>query len=92
MTATRASMDAVMKAARDFKAAQEAEEAREEAERAAFAAGCRKFAVSMALLPLRAWLLMLGVGALHGAFLALPTIGFGAALLVLLAVEAVARS
>jgi hypothetical protein len=51
---------------------------------------CSEFLTELALLPLRAWLIMLGVGVVHGAVLAVPTISFGAALLLVLAVSSVA--
>ncbi len=45
--------------------------------------------LALPFLPLRAWLFMLGVGAVHGVLPAVPTVSFGAALLVLLGVSAV---
>ncbi|MEV7425172.1 hypothetical protein [Streptomyces sp. NPDC091212] len=41
-------------------------------------AGC---AGALAAYPLEAWLLMLVLGAVHGAFAAVPAVGFGTALL-----------
>ncbi|MFJ9694927.1 hypothetical protein [Kitasatospora sp. NPDC101183] len=42
------------------------------------------FVFGLAFLPLRAWLVMVGVGALHGTVPAVPAPGFGTTLLVLL--------
>ncbi|MEU1037680.1 hypothetical protein [Streptomyces sp. NPDC005907] len=42
------------------------------------AAGC---VAALAVLPVEAWLLMLVLGAVHSVFLAVPTVGFGTAVL-----------
>ncbi|MFI6444700.1 hypothetical protein [Kitasatospora sp. NPDC050543] len=55
----------------------------------AFGKACATLALALPFIPLRAWLFMLGVGAAHGAVEAVPTLGFGSALLVLLGVSAV---
>ena len=55
----------------------------------AFVTAFTTFVLTIPLLPLRAWLFMLGIGAVHGALPAVPTVSFGAALLVLLGVSAV---
>ncbi|MFD8595389.1 hypothetical protein ACFV1L_10345 [Kitasatospora sp. NPDC059646] len=49
---------------------------------------CGKLTGVLLILPLRAWLFMLGVGALHGAVPAVPPLGFGAALLVVVGLAA----
>ncbi|MFD0276189.1 hypothetical protein ACFVHB_20110 [Kitasatospora sp. NPDC127111] len=50
----------------------------------AFARVAALCVVGLAFLPLRAWLVMVGVGALHGVMLAVPALGYGTTLLVLL--------
>ncbi|MFD5198818.1 hypothetical protein ACFWM7_01345 [Streptomyces sp. NPDC058375] len=45
---------------------------------AAFAAAC---VVLIAALPLQAFILMLATGAVHGAFIAVPAIGYGTSIL-----------
>lgn len=45
---------------------------------------CGAMVVALAVIPLRAWLFMLGVGALHDVEPLVPTLGFGPALAVLL--------
>ncbi|WP_282203908.1 hypothetical protein [Kitasatospora fiedleri] len=70
-----------------LKAEMEADKART-AQSEAFGRGCSMAVAHAAVLPVRAWLFMLGVGAAHGAAPAVPTVGFGTALLVMLGVGA----
>lgn len=63
---------------------------REQKQREAFTDALLKFSAGLALLPVEAWLVMLAVGALHGAVAAVPAIGYGAALLILLGVDVLA--
>ncbi|GAB7187133.1 hypothetical protein ATKI12_6964 [Kitasatospora sp. Ki12] len=50
----------------------------------AFGKACGAVVVVLAFIPLRAWLFMLGVGAVHDVEPLVPTLGFGSALAVLL--------
>ncbi|MFJ3084464.1 hypothetical protein ACIPJG_32570 [Streptomyces halstedii] len=54
---------------------------RRQAEGAAVAVTC---AVLIAALPIQAFILMLVMGAVHGAFIAVPAIGYGTAILFVL--------
>ncbi|WP_228973416.1 hypothetical protein [Streptomyces sp. DH12] len=63
---------------------------RERKQREAFMQSATKFVVSLAFLPLEAWVVMLALGALHGAVAAVPAIGYGAALLILLGINILA--
>lgn len=54
---------------------------REKAAEAAFVAAFTAVVVALLLLPLQGWLLMLVFGALHGAFAAVPAVGYGTSVL-----------
>lgn len=50
-------------------------------------AGCLVLVLVLALLPFTGWVLMLVMGALHGAFAAVPAIGYGTAVLFMVGIN-----
>lgn len=57
---------------------------RDEAQKEAFVKGFTAVVVLLASLPFQAWPVMLVFGALHGAFAAVPAIGYGTTILFVL--------
>jgi preprotein translocase subunit SecD len=68
--------------------AQFRQQAQERARKEAFARNAGRFLTTLLLLPLVAFLLMLAVGAVHGFAPAVPAIGYGTTLLLVLGVDA----
>ncbi|MEU1254801.1 hypothetical protein ABZ445_16125 [Streptomyces chartreusis] len=71
-------------------AEQRAKEARERKQKEAFQAGCAKLGTALLLMPLVAFTLMLAIGAVHGFAPAVPAIGYGTTILIVLGVDALA--
>ncbi|MFD4699780.1 hypothetical protein [Streptomyces niveus] len=63
---------------------------KEDAAQAAFVAGFVAVVVFLLLLPLQGWLLMLVFGALHGAFAAVPAVGYGTSVLFVVGADILA--
>lgn len=63
---------------------------KEDAQKAAFVAGFTAVVVFLLLLPLQGWLLMLVFGALHGAFAAVPAVGYGTSVLFVVGLDLLA--
>lgn len=61
-----------------------ADERQKQAHGAALAAAC---VVMIAAIPLQAFILMLVMGAVHGAFIAVPAIGYGTSVLFVLGAD-----
>ncbi|MGH8967299.1 MAG: hypothetical protein ACRDXB_18500 [Actinomycetes bacterium] len=61
-----------------------------EKQREAFHQGTIKFASNLALLPLVALVLMLAAGAVHGFAPAVPAVGYGTTILLILGADALA--
>ncbi|MET9480954.1 hypothetical protein [Streptomyces sp. NPDC006638] len=68
-----------------YKADREAVREADQAERLEVAVG--SFVTVLLLLPVKAWLLMLVVGAVHGIFAPVMAVGYGTALLLMIGVD-----
>ncbi|WP_406324091.1 hypothetical protein [Streptomyces niveus] len=62
----------------------------EDAAQTVFVTACVAVVVALLLLPLQGWLLMLVFGALHGAFAAVPAIGYGTSVLFVIGADLLA--
>ncbi|MFE7624259.1 hypothetical protein [Streptomyces sp. NPDC057509] len=65
--------------------------AKEQKQREAFREGATRFVSNLALLPLIAFILMLAVGAVHGFAPAVPAIGYGTTILLIVGADALAH-
>ncbi|MFJ3248338.1 hypothetical protein [Streptomyces sp. NPDC086782] len=71
-------------------AAEYRQQAKEQAQREAFQRNILKLGAALLLLPLLAFVLMLAVGAVHGFAPAVPAIGYGTTILLVMGAHALA--